>query len=255
MIIIKTEEEIKKMKIAGDILKNTFKKVEENLRPGISTKQLDTIIENYIRSMKAVSAEKGYPSPEPGVQPFPGSACISVNDEIIHGIPTDEMILKDGDIVSIDLVVEKDGYNADAARTYIIGKPKREIDEKLVKVTKQAFFEGLKYAKPDNRIGDISNAIYEYVVKNGFDVIREFQGHGIGRDMHEEPGIPNFGKKGVGPKLRPGMTIAIEPMVVAGDPEIFESYDGWTILTADGENAAHYENTVLITKNEPKLLT
>ena len=152
-------------------------------------------------------------------------------------------------------MVLKNGFNGDAARTYIVGKAKSVEDQKLVEVTKQAFFEGLKYAKKGYRVGDISNAVYEYVTSNGFSILREFQGHGIGREMHEDPGIPNYGKPGRGMRLEPGMTICIEPMVIAGNREILELDDGWTIVSEDGTNGAHYENTILITENEPEILT
>lgn len=204
--------------------------------------------------MGGVPAEKGYPSGVKGVPPFPGSICASVNDEVIHGIPSKRVILKEGDIVSIDLVALKDGFNGDCARTYVVGNIDKET-KRLIDVTKQAFFEGIKYAKKGNRLGDICHAIGEYVEKNGFSVVKEFQGHGIGRSMHEDPGIPNYGKAGRGIRLEPGMTLAIEPMVIYGKDGILELDDGWTIITEDGTNAAHYENTILITENEPKILT
>jgi methionyl aminopeptidase len=188
------------------------------------------------------------------VPPFPGSICASVNDEVIHGIPSKKVILKEGDIVSIDLVAYKDGFNGDCARTYTVGKIDKET-QRLIDITKQAFFEGIKYAKKGNRIGDVCHAIGEFVEKNGFSVVKEFQGHGIGRQMHEDPGIPNYGKAGRGIRLEPGMTLAIEPMVIYGKEGILELDDGWTIITEDGTNSAHYENTILITENEPEILT
>ena len=204
--------------------------------------------------MGGVPAEKGYPSGVKGVPAFPGSICASVNDEVIHGIPSKKVILKEGDIVSIDLVALKDGFNGDCARTYIVGNIDKET-KRLIDVTKQAFFEGIKYAKKGNRLGDISHSIGEYIEKNGFSVVKEFQGHGIGRSMHEDPGIPNYGKAGRGVRLEPGMTLAIEPMVIYGKDGILELDDGWTIISEDGSNAAHYENTILITENEPEILT
>lgn len=202
----------------------------------------------------AIPAEKGYPSGVKGVPAFPGSICASVNDEVIHGIPSKQVILREGDIISIDLVAYKDGFNGDCARTYAVGKIDKK-SQKLMEVTKQAFFEGIQFAKKGNRIGDVSHAIGEFVEKNGFNVVKEFQGHGIGRQMHEDPGIPNYGKAGRGIRLEPGMTLAIEPMVMAGSDQILECDDGWTIITEDGEIAAHYENTILITENEPEILT
>lgn len=255
LIIIKSDEEIKKIEIAAKILKNTHKILEKNIKPGISTFELDKLAEKYILNQDAFPSQKGYKNFKLELSDFPSATCISINEELIHGIPSKTKILQEGDIISIDLVVEKDGFFADAARTYIVGEPNSKKDEDLVKVTKQAFFEGLKYAKIGYRIGDISNAIYEYVKKQGFDVIRAYQGHGVGIKMHEEPGVPNYGKKGVGPRLEAGMVLAIEPMVVQGDYEVNELEDGWTVVTIDGKNSAHYENTVLITKEEPKILT
>lgn len=254
MIDIKSKREIELMKEACRITALTHKAIAEAIRPGISTLELDRIAEKTIRENGGVPAQKGYPSYEKNVPDFPASICASINDEVIHGIPSSRVILKEGDVISIDLVAYKDGFNGDAARTYIVGKGSKE-DERLLEVTKQAFFEGIKYAKKGNRIGDISHAIGEYVEKNGFSVVREFQGHGIGRSMHEDPGIPNYGKAGKGPRLEPGMTLAIEPMVIAGKPYILELDDGWTIVTEDGSKSAHYENTVLITEKEPEVLT
>lgn len=254
MVDIKSKNEIEIMKEACKIAARTQKEVEKAIRPGISTWELDQIAEKYIRSQGAIPAEKGYPSGEKGIPDFPASTCISVNDEVIHGIPSKKVILKEGDIVSVDLVVYKNGFNGDCARTFIVGKTSKE-NERLVNITKQAFYEGIKFAKVGNRLGDVSHAIGEYIEKNGYSVVREFQGHGIGRQMHEDPGIPNYGKAGRGIRLEPGMTLAIEPMVIAGKPGILELDDGWTIITEDGTNAAHYENTILITEKEPEVLT
>ena len=228
--------------------------IEKAIKPGITTYELDIIAEKTIRDNGGIPAEKGYPSGIKGVPDFPASICSSLNDEVIHGIPSKRVILKEGDIVSVDLVAYKNGFNGDCARTYIVGETSKEA-QRLIEVTKQAFFEGLKFAKKGNRIGDISYAIGEFVKKNGYSVVREFQGHGIGRQMHEEPGIPNYGKTGRGLKLEPGMTLAIEPMVIMGRPDILELDDGWTIITEDGSLAAHYENTILITEKEAEILT
>ena len=254
MIDIKSKREIELMREACRLTALAHQKIAEAIRPGISTWELDQIAEKVIRENGGIPAEKGYPGPDKYTPAFPGSICASVNDEVIHGIPSKRVILKEGDVISIDLVAYKDGFNGDAARTYIVGKGSKE-DERLLEVTKQAFFEGIKFAKKGYRIGDISHAIGEYVEKNGFNVVKEFQGHGIGRSMHEDPGIPNFGKAGKGPRLEPGMTLAIEPMVMAGSDRILELDDGWTIVTEDGSNSAHYENTILITENEPEILT
>ncbi len=254
MISIKSKSEIEKMREACRIANLAQKAVEKAIKPGISTLELDKIAEATMRQNGAIPAEKGYPSGMKGVPDFPGSICASINDNIIHGIPSSKVILKDGDIISIDLVAYKDGFNGDCARTYFVG----EVSEKakrLVEVTKQAFFEGIKYAKKGNRLGDISYAIGNFVKENGFEVIKEFEGHGIGRQMHEEPGIPNYGKSGRGVRLEPGMTLAIEPMVVEGNPEICQGEDGWSIYTWDESLSAHYENTILITEKEPEILT
>ena len=254
MVSIKNKNEIEKMKEACRVANLAQKAVEAAIRPGISTLELDKIAEDTMRKNGAIPAEKGYPSGIKGVPAFPGSICASINDVVIHGIPSKREILKEGDIISIDLDAYKDGFNGDCCRTYLVGKVSKEA-QRLVEVTKQAFFEGIKFAKKGYRLGDISHAIGEFVEKNGYSVVREFQGHGIGESMHEDPGIPNFGKAGRGIRLEPGMTLAIEPMVIMGKPDILELDDGWTIITEDGSLAAHYENTILITENEPEILT
>ena len=236
------------------IVAEFYEQLEKEIKPGISTYELDKKAEKIMRDLGAIPAQIGYDPGIKGIPPYPASTCISVNDEVIHGIPSKNKILKEGDLVSIDTVALKNGYHGDAARTFIVGKTSKEA-ERLVEVTRKAFFEGIKYAKPGYRIGDISHAIGEYVHSNGFSVIREFQGHGIGKEMHEDPGIPNYGKAGKGIRLEPGMTLAIEPMVIQKNPNILELNDGWTIVTEDGSLAAHYENTILITENEPKVLT
>ncbi len=254
MVTIKSKREIELMKNVCKIVAEFYEQLEKEIKPGISTYELDKKAEKIMRSLGAIPAQIGYDPGIRGIPPYPAATCISVNDEVIHGIPSKNKILKEGDLVSIDTVALKDGYNGDAARTFIVGKTSKEA-ERLVKVTKQAFFEGIKYAKPGYRIGDISHAIGKYVHSQGFSVIREFQGHGIGKEMHEDPGIPNYGKAGKGIRLEPGMTLAIEPMVIQKNPNILELDDGWTIITEDGSLSAHYENTILITENEPKVLT
>ena len=254
MVTIKSKREIELMREAGKVVAKVYDEIEKNIKAGMTTYEVDQIAENTMRKLGAIPAEKGYDSGIRGIPPFPATICISIKDEVIHGIPSKNRIIKEGDIVSVDTVALKDGYNGDAARTYIIGKTTKE-NQRLVDVTKQAFFEGIKYAKPEYRLGDICHAIGEYVRSQGFSVVREFEGHGIGRDMHEDPGIPNYGKAGRGIRLEPGMTLAIEPMVIQGKPNILELEDGWTIVTEDGSMAAHYENTILITENEPEILT
>ena len=242
------------MKEACKVTGLLYRELEKMIKPGISTAELDKFAEDLIRKNGGVPAQKGYPSGMRGVPNFPATLCVSVNDEVIHGIPSKKAILKDGDVVSIDCVVWKDGFHGDAARTFIVGEGSKEA-KRLVEVTKQAFFEGIKMAKPGNRIGDISSTIGEFVENHGYSVVREFQGHGIGREMHEDPGIPNYGKPGRGLRLEPGMTLAVEPMVIAGRRNILQLDDGWTIITEDGSLAAHYENTILITEKEPEILT
>ena len=254
MITIKSKKEIELMKEAGRLTALTYDYIEKVIKPGMSTFELDKLAENFIRQNGGIPAEKGYPSGMRGVPNFPGSLCISINDVVIHGIPSKNTIIKDGDVVSVDTVVQKNGYMGDAARTYLVGNCSNEAKE-LVEVTKQAFYEGLKMAKPGNRVGDISHAVETYVKSFGFSLVREFQGHGIGKEMHEDPGVPNIGKAGKGPRLEPGMTICIEPMVIVGKPDIWELEDGWSIATQDGSLSAHYENTILITEKEPKVLT
>lgn len=254
MISIKSDREIELMMEACKITAETHNMLEKNIKPGISTYDLDKMAEEFIKSKGGIPAQKGYPSGIEGVPNFPSTLCISINDEVIHGIPSKEKMIQDGDIVSIDLVVLKNGFHGDAARTHLVGNVSEEA-KKLVEVTKQAFFEGIKLATEGNRVGDISFAIQEYVKKFGYSVVKEFQGHGIGREMHEEPGVPNYGKKGKGPRLIKGMSIAVEPMVIQKKPDIFELEDGWTIATEDGSLAAHYENTILITEKEAKVLT
>ncbi len=254
MVTIKSKKEIESMKEVCKVVAKVYEELEQKIKPGMTTWELDQIAERKMRSLGAIPAQKGYDIGIRGVPPFPASICVSINDEIIHGIPSKNKIIQEGDIVSIDTVALKNGYNGDAARTFLVGKVSKNA-EQLVKVTKQAFFEGIKYAKAGNRIGDVCHAIGEYVHSQGYSVIKEFQGHGIGKEMHEDPGIPNYGKAGRGIRLEPGMTLAIEPMVIAGKPNILELDDGWTIITEDGSLSAHYENTILITEKEPEILT
>lgn len=250
MIVLKSEREIQKIKEAGHIVFLALQAIEKAIVPGITTEELDKIAENLIRSHGGNPSCKGYPKGDPN--PFPATCCISVNDEVIHGIPGNRK-LEEGDLLSVDIVVDKDGYFADACRSFVVGQNSRA--QKLIDVTKQSFFEGIKHAKVGNRISDISHAIQEYVEKNGYSVIREFQGHGVGYEMHEEPGIPNFGKAGKGPRIQKGMVLAIEPMVNEGSDEIYILDDGWTVVTEDGKLAAHYENTVAITDKGAIILT
>ncbi|MBR3162967.1 MAG: type I methionyl aminopeptidase [Clostridia bacterium] len=254
MITIKSKKEIEYMKDACKVVAHVYDELEKVIKPGMTTWEIDKIAEQIMIKYGAIPAEKGYSSGIAGVPDYPAATCVSVNDEVIHGVPSKTKIIKEGDLVSVDTVALKNGFNGDAARTFIVGETSKDA-KRLVDITKQAFYEGIKFAKPGYRIGDISHAIGEYVKSQGYSVVREFQGHGIGREMHEDPGIPNYGKAGKGPRIEPGMTLAIEPMVIQGKPNILELDDGWTIVTEDGSLSAHYENTILITEKEPEILT
>lgn len=216
------------------------------VKPGVTTQEIDRAVCRFIRSQGAEPSFLNYNG-------YPASVCISVNDEVIHGIPG-KRVLREGDIVSVDVGAYIGGYHGDCAATYACGKISEEA-QRLIDVTRQSFFEGIKYAREGGRLSDVSHAIEEYVEGNGFSVVREYVGHGIGRNMHESPEVPNFGIAGHGPKLLRGMTLAVEPMVNAGTAAIRQMPDGWTVKTRDGKYAAHYENTILITSDEPELLT
>lgn len=247
MITIKSKSEIEKMRAACRITGETLELIEKHIRPGVSTDRLDKIARDYIVSKGATPSCLHY-------EGYPKSICTSVNDEVVHGIPGKSKVLSEGDIVSVDLCAGKDGYIGDAARTFAVGKISSEA-QRLIDVTKASFFEGIKYAVHGARLGDVSHAIQEYVESNGFSVVRDLVGHGIGREMHEDPTVPNFGRAGRGVRLAAGMTLAIEPMVNAGDWEVGVLDDGWTVVTKDGSLAAHYENTVLITRSGCEILT
>ena len=235
------------MREAGKVCGQILRDLADIIKPGISTLEIDRFVEKTVREHGMTAAEKGYCG-------YPASVCVSINDEVVHGIPSKKRHLREGDIVSCDLVVEYKGYMADAARTYPVGKGRPEAMH-LIETAERAFFNGIAYAKPGYRLQDISHAIQETVEGEGFGVIRDFVGHGIGSEMHEDPQIPNVGKAGKGPRLQPGMTLAIEPMITQGTWEVDVLEDDWTAVTLDGGLAAHYENTVVITDGEPELLT
>lgn len=247
MITIKSKSEIEKMRVAGKITGDALKVIEKHIRPGISTAELDKIAYDFIKKQGATPSFLHYNG-------FPGSICASPNTWVVHGIPSKNIVLKEGDIISIDMGACKDGYHGDAARTYAVGKISDEA-QRLIDVTKQSFFEGIKYATHGAKIGDVSAAIQEYVEKNGYSVVRDLVGHGIGKNLHEDPSVPNFGKSGKGPRLAAGMTIAVEPMVNSGDYDVVVLDDDWTVETEDGSLSAHYENTILITRGECEILT
>lgn len=246
MIYLKSDEEIKLMKIAGQIVAETLLKIEEVIKPGMTTKQLDAIAEKYIESRGARPSFKGYGG-------FPASICTSVNEEVVHGIPGDR-VLVEGDIVSVDCGAVINGYQGDAARTFPVGRISPEI-QNLIDVTRESFFKGIEYALVGKRLGDIGHSIQKHVESNGYSVVRDYVGHGIGKKMHEDPPVPNYGRAGRGLKLERGLVIAIEPMVNAGGYEVRQLRNGWTVVTKDGMPSAHYENTVAILDNGPELLT
>lgn len=246
MISIKSAREIELMRIAGRIVAETLERLKEVVKPGITTLELDTIAEEYIKKSGGIPAFKGYNG-------FPASICSSVNEQVVHGIPS-SLVLKDGDIIGIDIGAVYEGYVGDAARSFGIGNIDNEV-KRLLRVTEESFFKGIEYALPGNRLSDISHRIQKHVESNGFSVVRDFVGHGIGSSMHEEPQIPNYGPPNKGPRLTAGMALAIEPMVNQGKYAVKVLKDGWTVVTADGKPSAHYENTIVITNGEPEILT
>lgn len=246
-VTIKSEREIQLMREAGKILGEIYDKIGEQIKPGMSTLEIDQIGEKMILEANCIPECKGY-------EGFPNAFCVSVNEAVVHGIPNKDFILKEGDIVTLDTVLSHEGYMADAARTFAVGEIS-EDDRALIDNTRAAFYEGLKHAVAGNHLFEISKAVQDYAEGCGYGVIRDLVGHGIGKDMHEDPEVPNFKPIGRGMKLRKGMTICIEPMIARGDYEIWVLDDEWTCVTRDGSRAAHHENTVLITDGEPEILT
>ena len=241
MVVLKTRREIELMREAGRIAATALKVAGEAVRPGVSTLEIDTVARKYIESQGARPNFLG-------LYGFPATACISINNEVIHGIPAKNRILKEGDIVSIDLGAEKNGYHGDNAATFAVGRISDEA-QRLIDTTRESLYVGLKQAVAGNRIGDISNAVQVYCEERGYGVVRDFVGHGIGKELHEDPSVPNFGTPGRGARLMPGMTIAVEPMINQGTWEVNQLSDGWTIVTKDGKLAAHFEHTIAITKD------
>ncbi|HET9493226.1 MAG TPA: type I methionyl aminopeptidase [Chloroflexia bacterium] len=251
-IQLKSQDQIELMRIAGRILAQTLQRVSEHVRPGVTTLELDEIAYEFIKSQGAIPTFKGY-HPHPSLPPFPGTLCTSVNEEIVHGIPSDRK-LKEGDIITIDCGVIYRGWQGDSAVTVAVGKIKPEL-EKLLKTTQESLAAGIAQAKAGNRLGDISHAIEEKIRAGGYGAPREYGGHGIGRRLWEEPSVPNHGRAGTGVPLRPGMVIAIEPMLNLGGDETETLDDMWTVVTRDRKPSAHFEHTVAITKNGPDILT
>ncbi|MEE3343204.1 MAG: type I methionyl aminopeptidase [Bacilli bacterium] len=246
MISIKSEYEINLMREAGMMVSKTHKYLKDFIKPGITTLELDKLADDYIRSMGGIPTCKGY-------EGFPNALCTSVNDEVVHGIPSNRK-LKNGDIITIDMVIGYKGYQGDAAWTYAVGDIS-DNKKYLMEHTEKALYKGIDEVKPGARIGDISNAVFKYATSHKLGVVRELVGHGIGKEMHEDPDVPNYGKAGMGPKLREGMVICIEPMLNLGSADIYVEDDDWTIKTMDGKPAAHYEHTVLVTNDGYEILT
>ena len=247
MIVIKSKREIELMREPCKVTAELLKELEDFVKPGLSTKDISDFAEKKIEAHGMKPTFKGYGG-------FPAAACVSVNEEVIHGIPNASRILKEGDIVSIDVGATYKGYNSDAARTYAVGKISEE-DQRLIDVTRQSFFEGIKYAMEGYRIGDIGHAVQTYAESFGMGVIRDYTGHGTGSKLHEDPFIPNYGKAGKGTKIQRNMTLAIEPMIALGTYEVRVLANEWTVVMADGKRSAHYENTILVTDGEPEILT
>ena len=247
MIIIKSKDEIDLMRESGKVTGYILRELADFIKPGMSTKDVDRYVENTICKNKMIPTFKGYGG-------FPASACVSINEEVVHGIPNKKRIIESGDIVSVDVGATYKGYVSDAARTYPIGEVSEEAI-KLIKATEASFFAGMKFCKEGFRLSDISHAVQVKAEEEGFSVIRDFVGHGVGREMHEEPQIPNYGKPGKGPRIIRGMVFAIEPMICQGSYEVDTLLNNWTVVTVDGKMSAHYENTVVVTDGEPELLT
>ncbi len=246
-IIIKNDEQIEYMRISGNIVARTFEHLEKFIKPGVSTFELDKIAEDFIRSNDAIPSFKGYNG-------FKGSICASINEEIIHGIPSKKRILQDGDIISVDVGAYKNSYHGDAARTFLVGNVSSDV-KKLVEETEKSFFYAIEKAVEGEHLFTVSGRVEEYVNQFNYGVVREYIGHGIGKDLHESPEIPNYAQGRKGPKLTKGMTLAIEPMINMGTHKIINLADGWTVITADKLPSAHYENTILITDGKPEILT
>ncbi|TMW70047.1 type I methionyl aminopeptidase [Alteribacter natronophilus] len=246
MIICKTEREIEIMRVAGKIVALTHQELQKHIQPGITTKELDTIADSFIRKHDAIPSFKGYNG-------FTGSICASVNEELVHGVPGNRE-LKDGDIISIDIGAKYGGYHGDSAWTYPVGTIS-ESDQKLLEVTETSLFKGLDEAGPKERLSNISHAVQTYAEAHGFSVVREYVGHGVGQDLHEDPQIPHFGPPGKGPRLKPGMVLAVEPMINAGSRHVKTLADNWTVVTADGRRCAHFEHTIAITDSGYEILT
>ena len=251
-IFLKTEDEINLMRKANQLVGSTLAELGKHIKPGVTTLQLDKIAEEFIRDHGAVPTFKNFPNPYGG--PFPASICTSVNDVVVHGIPSEDTVLKDGDIISIDCGTLLDGYNGDSAYTFCVGDVKPEVKQ-LLKVTRDSLYKGIEQAVAGNHVGDIGSAVQDYCEEFGYGVVRELTGHGIGREMHEAPQIPNYGSRGNGVMLKAGMCIAIEPMITMGDRKIWMLPDKWSIVTRDNKPAAHFEHTIAVRRGKAEILS
>ena len=251
-IFLKTEDEIELMRRANQLVGKTLGELAKHIKPGVTTLQLDRIAEEFIRDHGAVPTFKNFPNPYGG--PFPASICTSVNDVVVHGVPDEKTVLKDGDIISIDCGTLLDGYNGDSCYTFCVGEVSKEVRQ-LLKTTKESLYRGIEQAVAGRHIGDIGDAVQSYCEANGYGVVRELTGHGIGRKMHEDPQVPNYGRKGNGVLLKASMCIAIEPMITMGDRQIYLMPDRWTVKTRDGKPAAHFEHTIAVRRGEAEILS
>jgi methionyl aminopeptidase len=251
-IFLKTEDEIELMRRANQLVGQTLAELAKNIKPGVTTLQLDRIAEEFICDHGAIPTFKNFPNPFGG--PFPASICTSVNDVVVHGIPSAKTVLRDGDIISVDCGTLLDGYNGDSCYTFAVGEVSADVQQ-LLKTTKESLYKGIETALPGRRIGDISWAVQSYCEERGLGVVREFVGHGIGREMHEDPQVPNYGRRGNGPMIKNGLCIAIEPMITRGNPQVYMEPDKWTIRTRDGQWAAHFEHTIAIHHGKADILS
>lgn len=251
-IFLKTEDEIELMRRANQLVGKTLAQLAKYIKPGVSTLQLDKIAEEYIRDNGAIPTFKNFPNPVG--EPFPASICTSVNGCVVHGIPSDKVILKEGDIVSVDCGTLLDGFNGDSAYTFCVGEVSDDV-KRLLRVTKESLYMGIEKAVHGNHIGDIGATVQDYCESNGYGVVRELTGHGIGREMHEDPQIPNYGRRGNGTMLKAGMCIAIEPMITMGNRQIWLLPDKWSVVTRDNKPAAHFEHTIAIRKGKAEILS
>lgn len=251
-IFLKTEDEIELMRRANQLVGMTLAELAKHIKPGVSTLQLDRIADEFIRDHGAIPTFKNFLNPVGG--PFPASICTSVNECVVHGIPSENEILKDGDIISVDCGTLLDGFNGDSAYTFCVGEVSEEVKQ-LLRVTKESLYKGIEMAKHGNHVGDIGATVQDYCEANGYGVVRELTGHGIGREMHEDPQVPNYGRRGNGTMLKAGMCIAIEPMITMGERTIWMLPDKWSIVTRDKKPAAHFEHTVVIRKGKAEILS